>query len=197
MRVPIASVCVFAGSNAGVLPAYEEAAVQLGRVLALRGINVVYGGGKVGLMGMLADAALEAGGTVTGVIPQDLMDREVGHLGLTELLVVSSMHERKLAMADRSQAFIALPGGVGTFEELFEAFTWTQLGIHAKPVGVLDVEGFYTPLLAFLDSVVAQGFLTAAHRQQLLSGTDPDELLDRFEAWEPITISKWLGPEDR
>lgn len=197
MRIPIASVCVFAGSNPGTDPAYEDAAVQLGRVLALRGINVVYGGGRVGLMGLLADAALDAGGTVTGVIPQDLVDREVGHTGLTELLVVDTMHQRKLAMADRSQAFIALPGGVGTFEELFEAFTWTQLGIHAKPVGVLDVAGFYRPLLDFLDSVVAQGFLTPTHRAHFLDGTDPDEVLDRFAAWEPTTVSKWLGPEDR
>jgi len=197
MRIPIASVCVFAGSNPGTDPAFEDAAVQLGRMLALRGINVVYGGGKVGLMGLLADAALDAGGTVTGVIPKDLFDREVGHTGLTELLVVESMHERKLAMADRSQAFIALPGGVGTFEELFEAFTWTQLGIHAKPVGVLDVHGFYTPLLGFLDDVVSQGFLTPTHRAHFLAGTDPDELLSRFQSWEPTTVSKWLGPEDR
>ncbi len=197
MRVPIASVCVFAGSNTGTDAAYEDAAVQLGRMLALRGINVVYGGGKVGLMGLLADAAMDAGGTVTGVIPQDLVDREVGHDGLTELLVVESMHQRKLAMADRSQAFIALPGGVGTFEELFEAYTWTQLGIHAKPVGVLDVNGFYAPLLEFLDTVVAKGFLTSTHRDHFLAAEDPESLLDRFAHWEPTTVSKWLGPEDR
>lgn len=197
MRVPIASVCVFAGSNAGTDQAFEDAAVQLGRILALRGINVVFGGGRVGLMGILADAALEAGGTVTGVIPKDLYDREVGHEGLTELLVVDSMHERKLAMADGAQAFIALPGGVGTFEELFEAFTWTQLGIHRKPVGVLDVAGFYSPLLAFLDSVVDQGFLKAAHRDHFLAATEPDDLLDLLHAWEPTTINKWMGPEDR
>lgn len=197
MRVPIASVCVFAGSNTGHDPAFEDATVRLGRLLALRGIGVVYGGGSVGLMGALADAVLDAGGTVTGVIPQDLVDREVGHTGLTELVVVDTMHQRKLIMADRSQAFIALPGGVGTFEELFEAFTWTQLGIHAKPVGVLDVGGFYQPLLRFLDGVVASGFLTPTHRDHFLSASEPDDLLDRFAAWEPTTVSKWLGPEDR
>lgn len=197
MRVPLVSVCVFAGSNTGRDPAYEEAAVRLGRVLALRGIEVVYGGGRVGLMGVFADAALDAGGTVTGVIPKDLVDREIAHHGLTELLVVDTMHQRKLAMADRAQAFIALPGGVGTFEELLEAFTWTQIGIHNKPVGVLDVNGFYAPLLAFFDRVADQGFLTPTHRDHFLSAGDPDELLDRFAAWEPTTVSKWLGPEDR
>lgn len=197
MRVPLASVCVFAGSNPGSDPAFAEAAEQLGRAIALRGINLVFGGGKVGLMGVVADAALDAGGTVIGVIPKDLVEREIAHSGLTELHVVESMHERKLVMADASQAFIALPGGVGTFEELFEAFTWTQLGIHQKPVGVLDINGFYRPLVSFLDSVVHHGFMKAEHRSQFLTAADPQDLLEQFDAWVPSTVSKWLGPEDR
>ena len=197
MRVPLASVCVFAGSNPGRNPAYEESAAHLGRVLALRGIELVTGGGRVGLMGTVADAALEAGGRVTGVIPRDLADLEIAHRGLSELLVVDSMHARKLAMSDRAQAFIALPGGFGTLEELMEAFTWTQLGIHAKPVGVLDVAGFFGPLLRFLDSVVDAGFVHPAHRSQFLAAAEPDDLLEEIRRWEPTTISKWLGPEDR
>ena len=197
MRVPLATVCVFAGSNPGRNPAYEESAAHLGRVLALRGIELVTGGGRVGLMGTVADAALEAGGRVTGVIPRDLADLEIAHRGLSELLVVDSMHARKLAMSDRAQAFIALPGGFGTLEELMEAFTWTQLGIHAKPVGVLDVAGFFGPLLRFLDSVVDAGFVHPAHRSQFLAAAEPDDLLEEIRRWEPTTISKWLGPEDR
>ncbi|HRA34855.1 MAG TPA: TIGR00730 family Rossman fold protein, partial [Acidimicrobiales bacterium] len=196
-RVPLASVCVFAGSNPGRNPAYEESAAHLGRVLALRGIELVTGGGRVGLMGTVADAALEAGGRVTGVIPRDLADLEIAHRGLSELLVVDSMHARKLAMSDRAQAFIALPGGFGTLEEVMEAFTWTQLGIHAKPVGVLDVAGFFGPLLRFLDSVVDAGFVHPAHRSQFLAAAEPDDLLEEIRRWEPTTISKWLGPEDR
>ncbi|HMS89200.1 MAG TPA: TIGR00730 family Rossman fold protein [Acidimicrobiales bacterium] len=197
MRVPLASVCVFAGSNPGRNPAYEESAAHLGRVLALRGIELVTGGGRVGLMGTVADAALEAGGRVTGVIPRDLADLEIAHRGLSELLVVDSMHARKLAMSDRAQAFIALPGGFGTLEEVMEAFTWTQLGIHAKPVGGLDVAGFFGPLLRFLDSVVDAGFVHPAHRSQFLAAAEPDDLLEEIRRWEPTTISKWLGPEDR
>lgn len=197
MRVPLASVCVFAGSNPGRNPAYEESAAHLGRVLALRGIELVTGGGRVGLMGTVADAALEAGGRVTGVIPRDLADLEIAHRGLSELLVVDSMHARKLAMSDRAQAFIALPGGFGTLEEVMEAFTWTQLGIQAKPVGVLDVAGFFGPLLRFLDSVVDAGFVHPAHRSQFLAAAEPDDLLEEIRRWEPTTISKWLGPEDR
>ena len=190
MRVPLATVCVFAGSNPGRNPAYEESAAHLGRVLALRGIELVTGGGRVGLMGTVADAALEAGGRVTGVIPRDLADLEIAHRGLSELLVVDSMHARKLAMSDRAQAFIALPGGFGTLEEVMEAFTWTQLGIHAKPVGVLDVAGFFGPLLRFLDSVVDAGFVHPAHRSQFLAAAEPDDLLEEIRRWEPTTISK-------
>lgn len=190
-------VTVFCGSNPGTDPAYAAAARDLGAVLAARGIGLVYGGGRVGLMGTVADAVLDAGGSVTGVIPQDLWDKEVGHRGLTELVVVDSMHERKLIMADRSDGFVALPGGVGTFEELFEVLTWTQLGIHDKPVGVLDVAGFYRPLLAFLDTAVTAGFLRAGHRDLLLAADDPADLLDELAAWVPVDVPKWLELEDR
>jgi uncharacterized protein (TIGR00730 family) len=190
-------ITVFCGSNAGHDRAYADAARALGTELAARGIGLVYGGGKVGLMGVVADAVLDAGGDVTGIIPQHLWDKEVGHAGLTELLVVGSMHERKLAMADRADGFIALPGGVGTFEELFEILTWTQLGIHHKPVGVLDVAGFYGPLLAFLDTAVAAGFLREGHREILQAATEPAVIIDRLAAWRPVAIQKWLAPEER
>jgi hypothetical protein len=190
-------VTVFCGSNPGTDPAYADGARALGAELARRGLGLVYGGGRVGLMGIVADSVLAAGGEVTGVIPRHLWDKEVGHAGLTELLVVDSMHERKLAMADRADAFIALPGGVGTFEELFEVLTWTQLGIHDKAVGVLDVAGFYAPMLAFLDSAVAAGFLREGHRAILQAATDPAELLDRLAAWHPVDVPKWLELEER
>ncbi len=190
-------VTVFCGSNPGTDPAFVAAAEALGTELVRRGIGLVYGGGAVGLMGVVADAVLAAGGEVTGVIPQHLWAKEVGHRGLTELLVVDSMHERKLAMADRADAFVALPGGVGTFEELFEVLTWTQLGIHQKPAGVLDVAGFYGPLLGFLDRTVAAGFLRPAHRALLLDATDPADLLDRLAAWRPVTVDKWLDRDER
>jgi len=191
------TVAVFCGSNHGNDPAFTDAANELGALLAERGIGLVYGGGNVGLMGTVADAVLAGGGTVTGVIPRHLWDKEVGHEGLTELLIVDSMHERKLAMADRSDAFIALPGGVGTFEELFEAITWTQLGIHDKPVGLLDVAGFYRPLLAFLDGTVDAGFLRPGHRSMIVDATAPADVLARLAAWEPVVTSKWLTPDER
>lgn len=197
MSVELRRVCVYCGSNPGTDPAYAAAAVELGTLLAERGIGLVYGGGDVGLMGIVADAALAAGGHVTGVIPQDLWDKEVGHEGLSELLVVHSMHERKLAMADRADGFIALPGGVGTFEELFEAITWTQLGIHTKPVGLLDVAGFYAPLLAFLDATVEAGFIRPGHRQMIVSATEPAAMVDALAAWEPVAAPKWLSPDER
>src|SRR3954453_7898742 len=178
----IRRLCVYAGSNAGRDPAYTQAAEHLARLLARRGIGVVYGGGKVGLMGALADAALAQGGHVTGVIPRDLMDREVGHDGLTELRVVGSMHERKALMADLSDGFVALPGGIGTLEELIEAYTWSQLGIHAKPLGVLNVNGFYDALGAFLDVAVEQRFLRAQQRGVLIAEADPETLLARLAA---------------
>lgn len=190
-------VAVFCGSNHGNDPAFTDVAVALGMLLAERGIGLVYGGGDVGLMGEVADAVLAGGGEVTGVLPGLLWDKEVGHQGLTELLIVDTMHERKMAMADRADAFIALPGGVGTFEELFEAITWTQLGIHEKPVGLLDVSGFYRPLLAFLDQTVAAGFLRPGHRDMIVDATDPAEILEALAAWEPVTTTKWLTPDER
>ncbi|WP_421118813.1 TIGR00730 family Rossman fold protein [Aquihabitans daechungensis] len=197
MTRPLRTVAVFCGSNPGLRPEYAEVAEELGALLAQRGIGLVYGGGKVGLMGIVADAVLAGGGTVTGVIPRHLWEKEVGHEGLTELLIVDSMHERKLAMADRSDAFIALPGGVGTFEELFEAITWTQLGIHDKPVALLDVAGFYGPLLAFLDGTVDAGFLRPGHRSMIVDATTPEDVLAQLAAWEPVTTSKWLTPDER
>jgi uncharacterized protein (TIGR00730 family) len=191
------TIAAFCGSNPGTDPAFADAATELGAVLAQRGIGLVYGGGKVGLMGTVADAVLAGGGTVTGVIPRHLWEKEVGHEGLTELLIVDSMHERKLAMADRSDAFVALPGGVGTFEEVFEAITWTQLGIHDKPVGFVDVAGFYGPLLAFLDGTVDAGFLKPGHRSMIVAASSPEGVLAELEAWEPVVTSKWLTADER
>ena len=183
---------MYAGSNHGRDPAYAQAAAELARVLAERGIGVVYGGGKVGLMGVVADAALAAGAEVIGVMPQALIDREIGHGGLTELRVVGSMHERKAQMADLSDGFVALPGGAGTLEELIEVYTWSQLGLHRKPMGVLNVRGYYDGLEALLDHAVEEGFLREQHRAALHVAGDPAELLDRFEGWEPATVGKWI-----
>ncbi len=179
------SICVFCGSAAGRLPAYARTADALGRILAERSIELVYGGGNVGLMGILADSALSAGGRVTGVIPRGLADRELAHHGVSELHVVDSMHARKALMAARADAFIALPGGIGTFEELFEMLTWNQLRLHAKPCGLLDTEGYWQPLLAMLDHAVGEGFLKSHHRNGLLVAHEPETLLAQFAAWEP------------
>jgi uncharacterized protein (TIGR00730 family) len=192
---PLRRLCVYAGSNAGSRPDYAEAAAALARTMAGRGIGLVYGGGKVGLMGVLADTILAEGGEAIGVIPQALLDREVGHDGLTELRVVASMHERKALMAELSDGFVAVPGGIGTLEELIEVFTWSQLGIHEKPCGVLDALGFYAGLSGFLDHMVEEGFLRAAHRATMLSASDARTLLDRLEAWEPVRVAKWLNLE--
>ena len=186
-------VCVFAGSSAGVRPEYRAAAEDLGRVLAARGVGVVYGGARVGLMGAVADAALAAGGHVTGVIPAALAAKEIAHSGLTELRVVSSMHERKAQMADLADAFVAVPGGWGTCEELFEIVTWAQLGLHRKPCGLLNAAGFYDQLVAFLDGASDAQFLKPEHRAMLVVDTDPDRLLDRFSAYEAPTVAKWIG----
>jgi len=189
-------VCVYLGSSPGADPAYVEGVQALARACVDRGVGVVYGGGDVGLMGVLADATLAAGGEVVGVIPEGLLHREVGHRGLSDLRVVSSMHERKALMADLADAFVAAPGGVGTLEELVEVFTWTQLGIHAKPVGLLDTGGFWEPLIAWFDHAVEQRFLRAEHRAMLLRDAEPAALLDRLAAWEAPRVRKWLdGPE--
>src|SRR5471032_3283505 len=174
----IASVCVFFGASTGTDPAYREAAVALGRALAERKLTLVYGGGAVGLMGIAADAALAAGGAVIGIIPQSLKDKEIGHSGLTRLEVVDGMHARKARMAELSDAFVALPGGLGTLEELFEVWTWGMLGLHAKPYGLLNVAGYYDPLIQFLDHACAQGFVRPAQRAMLVVDDDECRLLD-------------------
>ena len=180
--VPKLSVCVYCGSRAGDDAAFADAARAMGQAIGRRGWRLVYGGGRAGLMGSLADAALAAGTEVIGVIPKALMGRELGHGGLTELHVVDTMHERKRLMAECSDAFVALPGGVGTFEELFEVWTWLQLGYHDKPVGVLNAAGYYDSLLVFLDQSVARGFVPAAQRELLQVRADPDALLERMAA---------------
>lgn len=185
------SICVFCGSSIGALDSYRDDAVRLGELIAERGIRLVYGGGKVGLMGVVADAALQAGGEVLGVIPEALMLKEVGHGSLTELVVTRTMHERKAAMADASDAFVALPGGFGTLDELCEILTWGQLGIHQKPVGLLDTAGFFQQLTSFFDFVSAQGFLRPEHRALLLEESSPALLLDRLATWEPQNVAKW------
>ena len=174
--------CVYLGSREGRDPQHLEAAERLGEALARRGHGLVYGGARVGLMGRLADAVMAAGGEVIGVMPDHLVEREQAHHGLTELVRVRNMHERKASMAAHADAFIALPGGIGTLEEFFEAWTWHYLGLHDKPIGVLDSAGFYAPLLTFLDSTVEQGFLNGRTRAELIDATDPVELLDALEA---------------
>lgn len=185
-------VCVYAGSNRGARADYGAAAGKLADALVGRGLGVVYGGGNVGLMGVLADAVLDAGGEVIGVIPEALLAREVAHDGLTELRVVGSMHERKAAMTELADAFVALPGGFGTIEELVEVLTWSQLGLHAKPCALLDVAGYYAPLVAFFDHAVSEGFLRPQHREMLVVEQDADALLDRLTAWSPPTVRKWI-----
>ena len=174
------SVCVYCGSRSGELPAYAESARIVGREIGRRGWQLVYGGGRAGLMGVVADAALEAGATVVGVIPQSLMGRELGHRGLTELHVVETMHERKMMMAERSNAFLALPGGIGTFEELFEVWSWRQLGYHDKPLGLLNVAGYYDTLLRFLEQSKTDGFMATAQTDLLQVGSDPLTLLHQL-----------------
>jgi len=193
----LTSVAVYCASSPGLGAGYAGAAAALGRLLAGRGIRLVYGGGHVGLMGVLADAARAAGGEVHGVITRDLAAKELAHLGLTSLQVVETMHERKAAMADAADGFVMLPGGFGTLDEFFEVLTWTQLGIHAKPCGVLDVNGFFGPLRAMLDAMVAAGFLRDQHRDMVLVSPDPAALLDRLAAWSPPDVPKWLGPAQR
>ena len=185
-------LCVFCGSSPGLNPAFVAATRVLGAELALRGIEVVYGGGNVGLMGVLADAALSAGGRVIGVIPHALVARELAHQGLTALHVVNSMHERKALMAELADGFVALPGGFGTLEEFCEAVTWTQLGVHAKPCGLLNVDGFYDDLLAFFEHALGEEFLKPTHRQIVVAHSDAASLIDRLAAWMPPPVTKWI-----
>lgn len=179
------SLCVYCGSRDGDRPEYAEAAYLVGTAIARRGWQLVYGGGRAGLMGRVADAALAGGASVIGIIPRSLMEREVGHAGLSELHVVETMHQRKLMMAERSDAFVALPGGLGTFEELFEVWTWRQLGYHDKPIGLLNVQGFYDPLLGFLGDTVTRGFVSPSQRNLLQESSDPQALLDAIAALVP------------
>jgi hypothetical protein len=188
----VQSVCVFCGSNSGAGEAYAEAARGLARAIARRRLKLVYGGGNVGLMGVLADAALAAGAHVIGVIPRRLVEKEVAHSRLTEQRIVGTMHERKALMADLSDAFIALPGGLGTLDETFEMLTWTQLGYHRKPSALLDVNGYFERLAAFLDHAVEERFVTAAHRGMLIIERDPDAVLDRLATTPLPNVSKWM-----
>ena len=190
-------ICVFCGSSAGARPEYADAARALGQALVGEGLGLVYGGGRVGLMGILADAVLAAGGEAIGVIPHALLRREVGHAGLSELQVVDSMHTRKARMADLADAFIALPGGFGTLEEFCEVLTWSQLGIHPKPCGLLNVAGYYDTLLALFDHALAEGFLRAPHRAMVLEETDPLRLLHRLREHRPPAAEKWITPDER
>jgi hypothetical protein len=186
------TLCVYCGSRTGANPAFAAAARRVGTAIGQRGWQLVYGGGRVGLMGAVADAALAAGARVIGIIPQSLMEREVGHAGLTELHVVQTMHERKRMMAEHADAFLALPGGIGTFEELFEAWTWRQLGYHDKPLGLLDVDGYYAPLLEFMERTVGQGFVDPAQRALLQTHSDAEALLDRLAE----LIPRATAPDD-
>jgi uncharacterized protein (TIGR00730 family) len=195
-------ICIFCGSSPGKRPEYRSAAEALGRLLAERGLELVYGGGNIGLMGIVADACLATGGSVIGVIPEALVGREVAgraveHSSLTRLDVVDSMHTRKARMAELADGFIALPGGFGTFEELFEILTWAQLGFHQKPIGLLDVAGYYDPLLALCDRAVAEGFLSHRNRELLLAHTEPAAILDALIAYRPAPVIPWIREEQQ
>jgi hypothetical protein len=188
----IKRVCVFCGSSPGTDPVHIDIARTVGRLLARRGIGLVFGGGHVGLMGAVADAALAAGGEVVGVIPRALQLRELAHAKLTTLHVVGSMHERKAKMAELAHGFVALPGGMGTLEEFAEILTWAQLGLHARPCGLLDVDGYYQPLIAFFDRAVTEGFVRPEHRRLMVVGEDPATLLERFAAWKAPVVERWI-----
>ena len=189
-------LCVFCGSNPGRDPAYVAAARALGEELVGRGWGLVYGGSKVGVMGAVANAVLAGGGEAVGVIPQALVRKEVAHDGLTRLEIVGSMHERKQRMADLADGFVALPGGLGTLEEIFEVLTWAQLGMHAKPCGLLNVAGYFDPLLEFVDRAVTERFVREAHRSMILVEGTPAALLDLVEGYEPPRVEKWLDREE-
>lgn len=189
-------VCVFCGSSTGARAEYADAARAMGRALARRGLGLVYGAGNIGLMGVVADAVLSAGGTALGVIPEALAGKELAHAGLTELRIVHSMHERKARMAEAADAFIAMPGGYGTFEEFCEVLTWSQLGLHAKPCGLLNVAGYYDPLLALFDHATTERFVRPEHRSLVLPHADPDRLLDALAAWRPPALDKWIDRDE-
>jgi uncharacterized protein (TIGR00730 family) len=185
-------IAIYCGSSRGLDSVFQTAAADLARYLVSKGIGIVYGGGNVGIMGVIADVAMSAGGEVIGVIPESLLAKELGHGGVTELRVVRSMHERKQMMVDLSDGFIALPGGFGTLDELFETLTWLQLGFHGKPVGLFNVAGFFDHLLTFLDHMTSTGFLKPEHRASMLMETDPARLLDAMQAFQPHTCGKWI-----
>ena len=189
-------ICVFCGSSDNVADHYKEAAANFGRLMAADGIGLVYGGGSIGLMGAIADAVVDAGGEVTGIIPKKLADAEIANEKVTDLRVVTSMHERKAMMADLSDAFVSLPGGIGTFEELFEAWTWAQLGYHNKPCAILNVGGFYDQMSGFLDKVVSDGFLKPHHRNMLIFSNDPVDLLSQIQAYKPPQTDKLIEREE-
>jgi len=189
-------ICVFCGSSAGFSGAYRAAAMELGRFLSEQGLGLVYGGGRIGLMGVIADAVLAHGGQVIGVIPEPMVAREIWHTGLTELRVVPSMHARKSLMAELADAFIALPGGFGTFEEFCEMITWSQLGIHRKPCGLLNVAGYYDSLLKMFDHAVAEGFLKRENRELVLASPSCRELLEQMQTFEPVVVRKWIAASE-
>ncbi|WP_151087791.1 LOG family protein [Hymenobacter baengnokdamensis] len=189
------SIAVYCGSSSGNQEVYTQQAQELGRELARRGITLVYGGGCVGLMGVIADAVLAEGGKVIGVIPGFLADKELAHKGCTELHVVETMHQRKLLMADLAEGFIAMPGGFGTLEELFEVLTWGQLGLHAKPIALLNVAGFYDQLLGLCDHMVSEGFVRTENRKQVLQNANATALLDAMTQYQPLRVEKWLTSE--
>lgn len=191
----IKKLCIYCGSSTGKNPSYIEGTRRLARILVDNKIDVVYGGASIGVMGALADAVLEYGGAVTGIIPEDLMSKEVAHSRITELKVVASMHERKAAMAEISDGFIALPGGIGTFEELFEILTWAQLGFHRKPVGLLNLNGYFDSLIRFLDHAVDEQFLQSYHRSMLIVESEPDRILERFSTYRSPVMKKWIDRE--
>jgi len=196
MATFLKAVCVFCGCNRGVNPRYEGAAQSAGRLIAEQGLTLVYGGAQSGLMGVVAKAALASGGRVIGVLPRGMMLREPPHSGLSELLVVDSMHERKALMAERSDAFLALPGGLGTLEEVAETISWTQLGLHDKPTGFLNVNGFFDPLRAQFDRMVEDAFVLPAHRGSIFFGDCPERLLGLLRDFDPPKVHKWIDPDE-
>ncbi len=187
------SLCVYCGSSSGRIEAYADAARALAAAMVARGIRLVYGGASVGIMGVVADEVLRLGGEAVGVIPESLMRKELAHAGLTEMHVTPSMHARKTLMAELADGFVALPGGIGTFEEIFEVWTWGQLGFHRKPCGLLNVAGYYDSLIAFLDHAADEQFVRAEHRAMAVVESDPAALLDRFAAYQPPALPKWVG----